>query len=233
MPQPLISLLDTTLLTNAPGEPRGRRPDPSRDRHRPPHRRRHGLHPPQRHPAVPGRLPQPLRARPAAPRPDHHLHQLDRARGAGAAPGRSGPRCGSPTTPRSTRLHAKAWLFHREGGFSTAYVGSSNLTHSALVTGLEWNVRASGARNPDVIDKMGAVFESYWESGDFVPFVAEEFRSSQPAGGQHGRPAPPCSPRSSSASSPSRSGCSKSSTWLARAGTTATCWSRPRAPARP
>ena len=72
----------------------------------------------------------------------------------------------------TTRLHAKAWLFHRRSGFSTAYIGSSNLTHSAQVSGLEWNVRVSGARNPDVVDKVAAVFESYWNSGDFVPYDA-------------------------------------------------------------
>ena len=44
-----------------------------------------------------------------------------------------------------------------------------------MVTGLEWNVRVSGARNPDVVAKMTAVFESYWASGDFVPFDREEF----------------------------------------------------------
>lgn len=76
----------------------------------------------------------------------------------------------------STRLHAKAWLFHRKSGYSTAYIGSSNLTHSAMVTGLEWNVRVSGMRNPDVVAKMAAVFESYWASGDFVPFDRDEFR---------------------------------------------------------
>jgi len=66
----------------------------------------------------------------------------------------------------TTRLHAKAWVFHRRSGFSTAYVGSSNLTHSAQVTGIEWNVRASAARNPDLIAKFGAVFDSYWAGND-------------------------------------------------------------------
>ena len=83
----------------------------------------------------------------------------------------------------TTRLHAKAWIFQRRSGFSTAYVGSSNLTHSAQVTGLEWNVRASAARNPDILAKFEAVFESYWQSPDFVPFDAAEFDAeSQRAG---------------------------------------------------
>ena len=76
----------------------------------------------------------------------------------------------------TTRLHAKAWLFHRNSGYSTAYIGSSNLTHSAMVSGLEWNVRVSGVRNPDVVSKMAAVFESYWASGDFIAFEHEQFR---------------------------------------------------------
>jgi superfamily II DNA or RNA helicase/HKD family nuclease len=76
----------------------------------------------------------------------------------------------------STRLHAKAWIFHRGSGYSTAYIGSSNLTHMAQVTGLEWNVRISGARNPDAVAKMAAVFTSYWASPDFVPYDPNEFR---------------------------------------------------------
>jgi len=75
----------------------------------------------------------------------------------------------------TTRLHAKAWVFHRRSGFSTAYVGSSNLTHAAQVTGLEWNVRASAARNPDLIAKFTAVFDSYWSGGDFVAYDPAEF----------------------------------------------------------
>jgi superfamily II DNA or RNA helicase/HKD family nuclease len=76
----------------------------------------------------------------------------------------------------TTRLHAKAWVFHRRSGFSTAYVGSSNLTHSAQVTGLEWNVRIAAARNPDIVAKFGAVFDSYWESGNFVPYEPARFQ---------------------------------------------------------
>src|SRR5206468_3462698 len=30
-------------------------------------------------------------------------------------------------------------------------------------------------RNPDVIDKVGAVFESYWNNGDFVPYEHDQF----------------------------------------------------------
>jgi superfamily II DNA or RNA helicase/HKD family nuclease len=71
---------------------------------------------------------------------------------------------------QSTRLHAKAWLFHRETGFSTAYVGSSNLSHSALLDGLEWNVRLSQVINGSLIDKFAATFESYWQTPMFEAY---------------------------------------------------------------
>ncbi|MFI1995010.1 DUF3427 domain-containing protein [Actinoplanes sp. NPDC020271] len=86
----------------------------------------------------------------------------------------------------TARLHAKAWLFHRHGRMSTAYVGSSNLTHSAQIDGMEWNVRVSAARNPDVVSKVAAVFESYWVGGDFVPYVEEQFRTAIEAGQRRG-----------------------------------------------
>src|SRR3546814_2704773 len=62
---------------------------------------------------------------------------------------------------------------------SDLYVGSSNLTQQAQVTGLEWNVRASAARNPDIVEKFKAVFDSYWEAGDFVSYDAAEFEVEQ------------------------------------------------------
>ena len=55
---------------------------------------------------------------------------------------------------QSTRLHAKAWLFRRATGYSTAYIGSSNLSKSALLDGVEWNVRLSQVGSPDVLDKF-------------------------------------------------------------------------------
>ena len=69
-----------------------------------------------------------------------------------------------------TRLHAKAWLFHRDSGYHTAYVGSSNLTHSALLDGLEWNVRISQVDNSPIVDRVSATFEQYWNEPEFESY---------------------------------------------------------------
>ncbi|MGW8062836.1 DUF3427 domain-containing protein [Streptomyces ziwulingensis] len=71
---------------------------------------------------------------------------------------------------RSTRLHAKAWLFRRRTGFDTAYVGSSNLSRAALLDGLEWNVRLSSVATPAVLDKFEATFDSYWNDTAFETY---------------------------------------------------------------
>ena len=75
----------------------------------------------------------------------------------------------------TTRLHAKAWMFHRNSGFSTVFIGSSNLTHTAQATGLEWNVRASQRLNPDLVDAFGRTFETYWQDPHFEDFDQERF----------------------------------------------------------
>lgn len=72
-----------------------------------------------------------------------------------------------------TRLHAKAWFLRRETGFDTAYVGSSNLSHTALVDGLEWNVRLSTVATPALIDKFRATFDSYWAAREFELYRPE------------------------------------------------------------
>ncbi|WP_329086638.1 MULTISPECIES: DUF3427 domain-containing protein [unclassified Streptosporangium] len=67
----------------------------------------------------------------------------------------------------STRLHAKAWMFHRNTGFSTAYVGSSNLSKAAQLDGLEWNVRLSQVEQAHLLSTFTATFEQYWADPAF------------------------------------------------------------------
>lgn len=72
------------------------------------------------------------------------------------------------------RLHAKAYIFNRHNGFNTAYIGSSNLSRSALTKGLEWNMRVTSIENPHIINKTKATFDNYWNSDDFEPIDSEE-----------------------------------------------------------
>ncbi len=172
--EPLIPLLDTTLLTNAPGEPRvgnqvlteihsADRVDVVMA-----FIRHSGIAPMLEALRVHCSNDRRLRVLTTIYTGSTEARALDALRQLGAS-----IRVSYDTS--TTRLHAKAWLFHRRSGFSTAYIGSSNLTHSAQISGLEWNVRVSGARNPDVVEKVGAVFESYWNGGDFVPYDRDEF----------------------------------------------------------
>lgn len=68
------------------------------------------------------------------------------------------------------RLHAKAYLFKRNTGFHTAYIGSSNFSRSALTDGLEWNLKVTTKEVSHIIDKFKKTFDSYWQSDEFELF---------------------------------------------------------------
>ncbi len=75
-----------------------------------------------------------------------------------------------------TRLHAKAWMFRRNTDFNTAYVGSSNLSRSALLEGVEWNVRLSKVATPALLQKFEGTFDTYWNDPAFETYVPDRDR---------------------------------------------------------
>lgn len=75
---------------------------------------------------------------------------------------------------RRTRLHAKAWIFHRATGFGSAYVGSANMTGAALIGGLEWTVKFTQAGQLDLYAAAEAHFETLWNDREFEQFSPDE-----------------------------------------------------------
>lgn len=78
---------------------------------------------------------------------------------------------------KRTRLHAKAYYFKRNTGFSTAYIGSSNLSNPALSNGLEWNIKVSEYTSKDVLDNFIKTFETYWNDEEFRLFDPEDIEN--------------------------------------------------------
>ena len=73
-----------------------------------------------------------------------------------------------------TRLHAKSYMFYRNTGFTTAYIGSSNLSKDAMTTGLEWNMKVSEKDSKNIVDKFKATFESYFNDDEFKLFTEND-----------------------------------------------------------
>lgn len=74
-----------------------------------------------------------------------------------------------------TRLHAKAYHFHRNSGFSTAYIGSANMSQAAMTSGLEWTMKVTAQDMPHILERFCAEFEGYWASTEFEGFGESQF----------------------------------------------------------
>jgi hypothetical protein len=90
----------------------------------------------------------------------------------------SGPKCPSPlgqaqsdrqgdyldvTGPEALAFHPKAYIFERAAGTGVAFVGSSNLSHSALLTGIEWNYRAVSNADAAGFQEIRAAFDRLFD----------------------------------------------------------------------
>ena len=67
---------------------------------------------------------------------------------------------------RNLSFHPKAYIFDydNEQDASEVYVGSSNLSSSALVTGVEWNYRLKRQTAPADCERFSEEFERLWKS---------------------------------------------------------------------
>lgn len=73
-----------------------------------------------------------------------------------------------------SRLHAKAWMFHRKTGFGSALVGSANLSAAALLNGIEWTVKFTQSGQPELFAAAEAHFETLWNDPEFQRFDPQD-----------------------------------------------------------
>lgn len=66
-----------------------------------------------------------------------------------------------------TRLHAKAYIFHRKTQFGSAYIGSANLSSQALTSGLEWTIKVAQQEIPHLWARSIVEFDSCWNDENF------------------------------------------------------------------
>lgn len=75
-------------------------------------------------------------------------------------------------------FHPKSYIFHY-GGYSDIYIGSSNISRSALTSGIEWNYRFSSVPDPKNYEKFYQAFEELFKHHSIIIDDEELKRYSQ------------------------------------------------------
>lgn len=65
---------------------------------------------------------------------------------------------------RNQAFHPKCYLFQNEDGTGIAFVGSSNLSGTALGSGIEWNYRISTLRDPAGVAEVRTAFDDLFRN---------------------------------------------------------------------
>ena len=79
---------------------------------------------------------------------------------------------------RERSFHPKAYIFHYEN-YSDIYIGSSNISRSALTSGIEWNYRFSSKKDPENYETFFHTFEDLFEHHAIIIDNAELKRYSK------------------------------------------------------
>jgi superfamily II DNA or RNA helicase/diadenosine tetraphosphate (Ap4A) HIT family hydrolase len=81
---------------------------------------------------------------------------------------------------RSKVFHAKSWRIEGQG-FGIAWVGSSNLSASALTDSIEWNLRIEQRQNPQVFARMQQEYQRLWALAHPLTFsLIADYAASRP-----------------------------------------------------
>jgi superfamily II DNA or RNA helicase/HKD family nuclease len=73
-------------------------------------------------------------------------------------------------------FHTKAYMFHRNSGLNTVIIGSSNLSHSALINGHELNVKLPDTSFLPIYEQTKWIFDQIWNSEEAVTLDSEFIR---------------------------------------------------------
>lgn len=90
-------------------------------------------------------------------------------------------------TTGDRRLHAKAFLFKRNDGTGVVYVGSANISKSALTTGEEWVVKLRETDLKEPVEDVSRAFETLWNSPQYTQITTANRASVEKALGNNRR----------------------------------------------